>query len=45
MEYPRQPFRLNGGPGSVPEGFSYASDTNTDWLNAARLQALLAESY
>lgn len=25
----------------VPEGFRYASDTNTDWLDAVRLKALL----
>lgn len=26
----------------VAEGFRYASDTNTDWLNGARLKAMLA---
>ena len=26
-----------------PEGFSYASDTNTEWLNDADLKAMLAE--
>ena len=26
---------------SVPEGFRYASDTNTDWLDPVRLKALL----
>ena len=43
VEYPRQPFRLNGGPGSVPEGFSYASDTNTDWLTAEALMAMVED--
>jgi len=43
VEYPRTPFRLNGGPGSVPESFSYASDTNTDWLTRAALMAMVEE--
>jgi UDP-N-acetylglucosamine 4,6-dehydratase len=43
VEYPRTPFRLNGGPGAVPEDFSYASDTNTDWLSAAALMAMVEE--
>ncbi|MGQ9368784.1 UDP-N-acetylglucosamine 4,6-dehydratase (inverting) [Azospirillum sp. ST 5-10] len=32
------------GAKAVPDGFRYASDTNTDWLDAERLAALLAES-
>jgi UDP-N-acetylglucosamine 4,6-dehydratase len=28
----------------VPDGFSYASDTNTDWLTADRLAQLLADT-
>jgi UDP-N-acetylglucosamine 4,6-dehydratase len=43
VEYPRTPFRINGGPGAVPEDFSYASDTNTDWLSAAALMAMVEE--
>ncbi|HXQ17352.1 MAG TPA: UDP-N-acetylglucosamine 4,6-dehydratase (inverting) [Caulobacteraceae bacterium] len=43
VEYPRVPFRLNGGPFAVPEDFSYASDTNTDWLSAAALMAMVEE--
>ena len=43
VEYPRTPFRLNGGPASVAEDFSYASDTNTDWLSAAALMAMVEE--
>jgi UDP-N-acetylglucosamine 4,6-dehydratase len=43
VEYPRTPFRLNGGPGAVPEDFSYASDTNPDWLSAAALMAMVEE--
>ena len=43
VEYPRTPFRLNGGPGAVPEDFSYASDTNPDWLSADALMAMVEE--
>jgi len=43
VEYPRVPFRLNGGPFAVPEDFSYASDTNTDWLSADALMAMVEE--
>jgi UDP-N-acetylglucosamine 4,6-dehydratase len=43
VEYPRTPFRLTGGPGGVPEDFSYASDTNPDWLSAAALMAMVEE--
>ncbi|MFI4975141.1 MAG: UDP-N-acetylglucosamine 4,6-dehydratase (inverting) [Caulobacterales bacterium] len=43
VEYARAPFRLNGGPGAVPEDFSYASDTNSDWLSGPQLVAMLAE--
>ena len=43
VEYPRAPFRLDGGPGGVPEDFSYASDTNPDWLSAAALMAMVEE--
>ena len=48
VEYPRTPFRVNGGRGlasvgAVPEDFSYASDTNTDWLSAAALMAMVEE--
>src|SRR5271156_1559586 len=43
VEYPREPFRLNGGPFAVPEDFSYASDTNTDWLSGAALMAMVEE--
>jgi UDP-N-acetylglucosamine 4,6-dehydratase len=43
VEYPRTPFRLNGGPGAVPESFSYASDTNTEWLTREALMAMVEE--
>ena len=43
VEYPRAPFRLNGGPASVPEEFSYASNTNTEWLSAEALIAMVEE--
>lgn len=32
------------GATPVPQGFKYASDNNADWLDAQRLQSLLAES-
>ena len=41
VEYPREPFRVNGGPGVVDEEFSYASNTNTDWLSAEALMAMV----
>lgn len=40
----RAPYTASGAK-PVPDGFRFASDTNTDWLNAARLQLLLAEAY
>ena len=39
VEYPRTPFDMPG----VDEDFSYASDTNTDWLSAAALMAMVEE--
>jgi UDP-N-acetylglucosamine 4,6-dehydratase len=41
VEYLREPFRRNGGPGGVPEDFTYASNTNTDWLTARALMAMV----
>jgi len=43
VEYPRTPFRTADGLAAVPEDFSYASDTNTDWLSAAALMAMVEE--
>jgi UDP-N-acetylglucosamine 4,6-dehydratase len=43
VEYPREPFRRNGGPHAVCEDFSYASDTNTEWLSAEALMAMVEE--
>jgi UDP-N-acetylglucosamine 4,6-dehydratase len=43
VEYPRQPFRFNGGPGAVAEGFCYASDTNTEWLTGEALLAMVED--
>ncbi len=40
----RGPYTASGAK-PVPDGFRFASDTNTDWLNAARLQILLAEAH
>jgi len=39
VEYTRAP--LKGGP--LPEEFSYASDTNDDWLDGPSLLAMLNE--
>jgi UDP-N-acetylglucosamine 4,6-dehydratase len=41
VEYTRRPFAEDGGR-PVPDGFVYASDSNTEWLDAAGLKALLA---
>ena len=41
VEYARTPFHQDGGR-RVADGFSYASDTNTEWLDAEGLRALLA---
>ena len=41
VEYPRKPFAGDIGR-PVGDGFSYSSDTNTEWLDAAGLKALLA---
>ncbi|MEI9984875.1 MAG: UDP-N-acetylglucosamine 4,6-dehydratase (inverting) [Aliidongia sp.] len=40
----REPY-MDLGAKSVPDGFRYASDTNTDWLDGARLARLLAETH
>ncbi len=45
VEYPRTPFRVDGGLAAVPEDFSYASDTNTDWLTAEALMAMVNETH
>ena len=39
----REPYVQHGAQ-PVADGFCYASDTNTDWLDAARLAQLLAET-
>ncbi|HWA63281.1 MAG TPA: UDP-N-acetylglucosamine 4,6-dehydratase (inverting) [Caulobacteraceae bacterium] len=40
VEYPRDPFAVDG----VPEDFSYASDTNRDWLTNGQLLAMVEET-
>jgi UDP-N-acetylglucosamine 4,6-dehydratase len=40
-EVPRKPFAGDLGR-RVADGFSYSSDNNTEWLDAAGLTALLA---
>ncbi len=44
VEYQRTPFRLPGGGGGVAEDFSYASDTNTEWLTNGQLLAMVEET-
>jgi UDP-N-acetylglucosamine 4,6-dehydratase len=39
----REPY-LASGAHAVPEGFSYTSDTNEDWLDAPRLNRLLEDA-
>ncbi|HYD69893.1 UDP-N-acetylglucosamine 4,6-dehydratase (inverting) [Azospirillum sp.] len=39
----REPYEKHGAQ-PVADGFCYASNTNTDWLDAERLKALLAET-
>ena len=39
MEYTREP--LKGGP--LADEFSYASDTNAEWLDGPGLMTMLAE--
>lgn len=39
----RAPYTASGAR-PVPDGFRFASDTNTDWLDAERLCALVAET-
>jgi UDP-N-acetylglucosamine 4,6-dehydratase len=41
VEYARKPFRNDGGK-PVADGFAYASDSNSEWLDAGGLMALLA---
>jgi UDP-N-acetylglucosamine 4,6-dehydratase len=41
VEYPREPFRREGGPTAVAEEFSYASNTNSEWLSAQALMAMV----
>lgn len=39
----RAPYTASGAK-PVPDGFRFASNTNTDWLDAQRLQTLIAEA-
>jgi UDP-N-acetylglucosamine 4,6-dehydratase len=41
VEYTRKAFSADSGA-RVPDGFTYSSDSNTEWLDAAGLSALLA---
>jgi UDP-N-acetylglucosamine 4,6-dehydratase len=40
----REPY-IDLGAKPVPDGFRFASDTNTDWLDAGRLAQLLVEKH
>jgi UDP-N-acetylglucosamine 4,6-dehydratase len=40
----REPY-IDLGAKPVPDGFRFASDTNTDWLDASRLAQLLVEKH
>jgi UDP-N-acetylglucosamine 4,6-dehydratase len=40
----REPY-IDLGAKPVPDGFRFASDTNTDWLDGARLAQLLTEKH
>jgi len=44
VEFQRQSFRGPNGVGGVPEDFSYASDTNTEWLSNGRLVEMVEET-
>jgi UDP-N-acetylglucosamine 4,6-dehydratase len=44
VEFQRQSFRGPNGVGGVPEAFSYASDTNTEWLSNGRLVEMVEET-
>jgi UDP-N-acetylglucosamine 4,6-dehydratase len=44
VEYTRTPFGPADGGRLVDEGFSYASDNNSDWLSADGLRAMLEET-
>lgn len=41
VEYTRQGFGAADGGKAVPEGFAYASDSNTDWLSPQALRDML----
>jgi UDP-N-acetylglucosamine 4,6-dehydratase len=41
VEYVRQPFGAEDGAAPVAEDFAYASDSNSDWLTADGLRAML----
>ena len=43
VEYTRESFRRGDGDGNVDEDFSYASDSNTDWLSSEALMAMVED--
>ncbi|MFY8139970.1 MAG: UDP-N-acetylglucosamine 4,6-dehydratase (inverting) [Caulobacter sp.] len=44
VEYTRKPFGAEDGAAPVDESFAYSSDSNSDWLDADRLTAMLEET-
>jgi UDP-N-acetylglucosamine 4,6-dehydratase len=44
VEYTRKPFGAEDGAAPVDESFAYSSDSNSDWLDAGRLMAMLEET-
>ena len=44
VEYTRKPFGAEDGAAPVDESFAYSSDSNSDWLDADRLMAMLEET-
>lgn len=44
VEYTRKPFGPDDGAAPVDESFAYSSDSNSDWLTADRLTAMLEET-
>jgi UDP-N-acetylglucosamine 4,6-dehydratase len=41
VEYPRKPFRGSDGAADVAEEFSYASNSNSEWLSNGQLMAMI----
>jgi UDP-N-acetylglucosamine 4,6-dehydratase len=44
VEYTRKPFGAEDGAAPVDENFAYSRDSNSDWMDADRLVAMLEET-